>query len=87
MSKLWSLKYAAVEYKKIRMEYKKIQVTDEYTFEEREDIRRWVKIAKTKAITENNDNMGTMKYAWKVRGNPKRECGSSRFVLNNENYD
>ena len=64
MSKLGSLKYAATEYKKIR-------VTDDYTIEEREEIRRWVKMASNKNTTESNDNKGMMSYTWKVRGNPK----------------
>ena len=64
MSKLGALKYAATEYKKIR-------VTDDYTIEEREEIRRWVKMANNKNITESNGNRVMLSYAWKVRGNPK----------------
>ena len=63
MSKLGALKYAATEYKKIR-------VTDDYTIEEREEIRRWVKMANNKNITESNGNRVMLSYAWKVRGNP-----------------
>ena len=65
MSKLWKLQYADTVYKKIR-------VTDDYTYEEREEIRRWVHMANIKNEKENNENKGTkMNYAWKVRGNPK----------------
>ena len=46
-------------------EFKKISVTDDYTLEEREEIRRWVMIA-----NEKNMN-GTKDYVWKARGNPK----------------
>ena len=41
MSKLGKLKYADTE-------YKKINVTDDYTFKKREEIRRWVKLSKSK---------------------------------------
>ena len=46
-------------------DFKKISVTDDYTVAEREEIRRWVKIANEKNM---NGNEG---YLWKVRGTPK----------------
>ena len=65
MSKLWRLKYAEDEYKKIR-------ITDDFTFEEREEIRQWVEMAKNKNEEENNENEGVKRnYTWKVRGTPK----------------
>ena len=45
--------------------FKKISVTDDYTMEEREEIKRWVIMAKEKNMT------GTKDYVWKVRGTPK----------------
>ena len=53
MSKLWKLRYADTAYKKIR-------VTDDYTYEEREEIRRWVHMAnqrtKRKQRKRRNEN-------------------------------
>ena len=64
MSNLWKLKYANSVNKKIR-------VTDDYTWEEREEIRRWVTMAEER---NKRDNEGiTTNYKWKVRGTPK--CG------------
>ena len=62
MSKLWKLKHADNAYKKIR-------VTDDHTWEERQEIRRWVKIAKEKNERDNEE--GITNHAWKVRGTPK----------------
>ena len=45
--------------------FKKISVTDDYTMEEREEIKRWVIMAKEKNMS------GTTDYVWKVRGTPK----------------
>ena len=64
MSQLGKLKYAGAE-------YKKISVTDDYTLEEREEIRRWVTLAKRKNETKDAENKGIKSYAWKVRGTPK----------------
>ena len=44
--------------------FKKISITDDYTKEEREEIRRWVKEAQQRT----NNEIG---YVWKVRGCPK----------------
>ena len=49
-------------------DFKKINVTDDYTFAEREEIRRWVKIAKEKNMNGNKD------YVWKVRGHQNQAC-------------
>ena len=57
MSKLGKLKFADDE-------FKRISVTDDYTIEEREEIRRWVKKA-------NDKNDGMKDYVWKLRGTPK----------------
>jgi len=58
MSRLGRLRNASEQFKKIR-------VTDDYTMEEREEIKRWVILA-----NESNKNV-TKDYAWKVRGTPK----------------
>ena len=60
MSKLWMLKHKFNQ---------KIRVTDDYTWEEREEIRRWVKMADERN-GKNNDEVKT-NYKWKVRGTPK----------------
>jgi hypothetical protein len=62
MSKLWKLRYAEPAHNKAR-------ITDDYTLEEREEIKRWVKMAKDK--TENDHEEGMMEHVWKVRGTPK----------------
>ena len=65
MSKLWKLKHADNAYKKIR-------VTDDHTWEERQDIRRWVKMANDRNENDNNDDEERLtNYAWKMRGSPK----------------
>ena len=46
--------------------FKKISVTDDLSKEEREEIKRWVILAKER----NSKNQNT-EYAWKVRGTPK----------------
>ena len=45
--------------------YRKVSVRDDYTIEEREQIREWAKKADRKNKDENTD-------AWKVRGTPKK---------------
>ena len=62
MSKLWKLRYAGPAHKKAR-------ITDDYTWEEREEIKRWVKMAKEKSDKDNEDGM--IENVWKVRGTPK----------------
>ena len=64
LSKLWKLKDANIVYKRIR-------VTEDYTWEERQEIRRWVNMANERNENENNENEGKTNYAWKVRGTPK----------------
>ena len=49
MSKLWRLKHADNVYKKIR-------VTDDHTWEERQEIRRWVKMENDRNENNNNDD-------------------------------
>ena len=58
MSRLGRLKDAVAE-------FKKISITDDYTREEREEIKRWIMLAKEKNIKEETG------YTWKVRGTPK----------------
>ena len=58
MSRLGRLRYADDN-------FKKISVTDDYTVEERNEIKRWVMMA-----SEKNTN-GTIGDVWKVRGTPK----------------
>ena len=58
MSKLGLLSHADDE-------FKSISITDDYTLEEREEIRRWVMTAKKRNTSENSN------YVWKVRGTPK----------------
>ena len=64
MSKLWKLKYADAVYKKIR-------VTEDYTWEERQEVRRWVNMANERNDSENNEDEGTTNYVWKARGSPR----------------
>ena len=61
MSKLSNLKYAGPVYNKAR-------VTDDHSWEERQEIRRWVKMAKEK----NEKDGGMTNYLWKVRGTPSK---------------
>ena len=44
--------------------YRKVSVREDYTIEEREQVREWVKKAAAKNTEENTD-------CWKVRGTPK----------------
>ena len=53
MSRLGRLKDAVAE-------FKKISITDDYTREEREEIKRWIMLAKEKNIKEETG------YTWKV---------------------
>ena len=46
-------------------EFKKISVTDDYTVEERQEIKRWVMMASERNTNNTND------HVWKVRGTPK----------------
>ena len=47
----------------------KIRVTDDYTWEKREEIRRWVKMADER--NGRNNDEATTSYLWKARGTPK----------------
>ena len=58
--------------------FKKISITDDYTAEEREAIKRKVEEARKKSIAE-----GQEKYIWKVRGTPKNGLTLRRFIKNN----
>ena len=55
MSKLWMLK-------QIRMKFKKLSITNDYTKDEREAIKELVNEAKKR------NNADTTGYIWKVRG-------------------
>ena len=46
-------------------QFKKISVTDDYTIEEREEIKTWVEKAKEKTLNEDGN------FIWKARGTPK----------------
>ena len=46
----------------------RISVTDDYTIEEREEIKRWAEKGKDK----NQDESCDSKFAWRVRGKPKK---------------
>ena len=59
MSKLGNLKNA-------NNKFKKINVTDDYTIKERNEIRQWVEKSK-----EMNNDMQESDFVWKVRGTPK----------------
>ena len=78
MSKLWKLKYAGTAHKKAR-------ITDDYTWEEREEIKRWVMMAKDKSKKDIHDG-----NVWKVRGTPKsglrlvQVCKQWRWRTENE---
>ena len=54
--------------------FKKISVTDDYTVEERQEIKCWVDKAKEK--TESEDG----KFVWKVRGSQKEQMRLVRFT-------
>ena len=57
--------------------FNKISVTEDYTAEERETIRKKVTEARNKSETE-----GEGKYVWKVRGSPKNGLRLIRFTKN-----
>ena len=59
MSSLWKLKHGPDK-------FKRISVTDDYTQEERQEIKRWVNEAKERTQAEDG-------YVWKVRGSPRSE--------------
>ena len=53
---------------------KRISVTDDYTIEERAEIRKWIE----KAKEHNRDEQGNI--TWKVRGTPKNGLRLVRFT-------
>lgn len=54
--------------------FKRISVTDDYTAQEREEIRRWVDKAREKNLDENGQ------FTWKVRGTPKNGLRLARIA-------
>ena len=63
MAQLWKLKNGPKR-------FQKISVTEDYTQEERKEIKRWVDEAKER--TKKDDG-----YVWKIRGSPRSKL---RFV-------
>ena len=57
-------------------QFKKVSVTDDYTVEEREEIRKYVQDAKAANEKEPPDS----KYIWKDRGDPKNGLQVKRFL-------
>ena len=58
MSKLWMLK-------NVRTRFKKMSITNDYTLEERNMIKKCVEEAKRRNTSEMSE------YQWKVRGTPR----------------
>ena len=56
-------------------EFKKISITDDYTFGERQTIKNKVTEARNKAESEGEGN-----YIWRVRGGPKNGLRLVRFT-------
>ena len=54
--------------------FKRISITDDYTIQEREEIRRFVEKAKEKSSAENG------KFTWKVHGTPKNGLRLARIA-------
>lgn len=65
MSTLWKLKLGP-------QKFHKISVTDDYTKDEREEIKRWVTEAKKRTEREKG-------FVWKVRGSPRTQLRLTRF--------
>ena len=59
LSKLWRLKNGAEK-------FRKISITEDFTQEERSEIKLWVEEAKERTKEED-------KYIWKVRGSPRNK--------------
>ena len=57
MSNLWKLKHGPIK-------FQKISVTDDFTQEERKEIKRWVDEAKERSAKDDG-------YVWKIRGSPR----------------
>ena len=60
MSSVWRLKNGPEK-------FRRISITEDYTQEERQEIKRWVDEAKR--MTQESDN----EYVWKVRGSPRSQ--------------
>ena len=54
--------------------FRKIRVTDDYTIQEREEIKKWVLKAKEKNVNEKGN------FTWRARGTPKNGMRLARFV-------
>ena len=54
--------------------FKKISVTDDYTVEERQEIRNWIEKAKVKNQSESGN------FIWKARGSPKNGMRLVKFA-------
>ena len=63
ISKLWKLKHGPEK-------FQKISITEDFTQEERKEIKRWVDEAKERTRLEDG-------YVWKIRGSPRSKL---RFV-------
>ena len=63
MSKLWKLKHGPAR-------FQKISITEDFTQEERKEIKRWVDEAKERTKQEDG-------YIWKIRGSPRSKL---RFI-------
>ena len=60
MSSLWRLKHGPEK-------FRRISITEDYTQDERQEIKRWVEEAKIRT-RDNEDG-----YEWKVRGSPRSQ--------------
>ena len=68
MSSLWRLKHGPVK-------FRRISITEDYTQEERQEIKRWVEEAKQRT-QEGQDG-----YVWKVRGSPRSQLRLARMRI------
>ena len=60
MSSLWRLKHGPEK-------FRRISITEDYTQDERQEIKRWVEEAKSR--TQDSEDG----YKWKVRGSPRSQ--------------
>ena len=58
--------------------YENISVTDDYTYEERELLRKWRNLAK-----ERNSKQQEQDYIWKLRGTPRSGLRLIKFYNDN----
>ena len=68
MSKLWMLKY-------IRMKFKKLSITHDYTQNERKIIKSYVEEAKKRNMSD------TKGYKWQVRGTPRQGMSLIKIAM------